>query len=902
MPTSRLFLIDGYSNLFRAFHAIRGLSNSKGEPTNAVYGFLNMLRKLLREEKPELIGVALDSSEPTVRSARFADYKANRAPMPPDLVPQIPRLRAAIAAYRIPILEYADYEADDVIGTLAKKAAAQGYEVVVVSADKDFFQLVGPGVSLYHTGREKLYGAAEVEADFGVPPERVVDVLALMGDAVDNVPGVPGIGDKGAKQLVREYGSLEQLLLRAAEIPRKAYREGLQQHREAALLSKELVTLHTDLPVPFDAEALRCDPPDTEALLALFSELEFFSLAEELRASAPAAVAAGAAIAAAEEVLTAADWRRHAATFTGALAVAAIGGDEPVGLAIGADEAVAFADFRRPEMRAAVEETLVTWFADPSRVLVGHDLKETLRLAPEAGAACRAELRDTMLASYLLNTALRSHGLGEVVLEKLGHRAITLREAGFERDMQPPPGDHRLLALAAERVALPWRMWPAMDAALAAALAAVLPAAALAAAGSGPALTTPISLRSVYTELEAPLIPVLLGMEETGIGLDVPFLHTMSVEMAEQLAALERDIYELAGETFNIASPPQLGAILFEKLALPVLGRTRKTKSYTTDAETLEELAVRGYPLPEKILRHREVAKLKSTYVDALPRLVGADGRLHTRYDQAVAATGRLSSVNPNLQNIPVRTEQGQRIRRAFRAAPGMLLLVADYNQIELRVLAHIAGEEALVETFRRGEDIHRSTAASVFGIAPELVSAEQRRAAKTINFGILYGMSAFGLGRNLGIPSGEAGRFINAYLDRFPKVRGYMDDTLAMAKRDGRVETLYGRARHLPDINSRNFPLRENARRMAINARIQGTAADLLKKAMIAVAGRLRAEQPQARLLLSVHDELVLEVPEAAVAAAALLVKTEMEQVAALAVPLAVDVGWGENWYAAKS
>src|SRR5688572_13576286 len=845
-PRPRLFLIDGFSNIFRAFYAIRSLSSSKGEPTNAVYGFVTMLRKLLREERPELLGVALDVGEKTFRSERFVDYKATRAPMPPDLPSQIARVREVLAAYRIPVLEAAKYEADDVLGTLALKASSEGYDVVLVSADKDLLQLVGPGVSVYHTGREKLYDARAVEEDFGVPPAQVTDVLALMGDSIDNVPGVPGIGEKGAKQLIREHGSLEALLDRAAEIKRKAYREGLTLHREDALLSKELVTIRCDLPIAFDAASLRLDPPDQETLRRLFTELEFFSLADELAAAARESPKAP--LAEAREALSGAEWSAAVAGLPSGSTVAVVGGDAaPVGLAAVAGNGVVFADFRRPGLGEAARRSLEEWLSVPGRELVGHDLKEILRLAACEPPAC-ARLFDVMLVSYVLRPALRGHGLDELALDRLDRKPISAREAGWDKGEVPPPGDARLLAYAAER------------AALAAALAPGLRRELDEAIGE--------ALGRVYWEIEAPLVPVLVGMEEAGVLVDRAFLANMSGDMAGELAGLEREIHDLAGEPFNINSPQQLGVVLFEKLGYPVLQRTRKTRTYSTGAETLEELAARGYPLPDKLLRYREVQKLKSTYVDALPALVAADGRLHTRYQQAVAATGRLSSVNPNLQNIPVRGERGQQIRRAFVAPPGAALLVADYSQIELRVLAHIAGEPALAESFRSGEDIHRATAARVLGVSPELVSPDQRRAAKVINFGILYAMSAFGLGRNLGIPSREADRFIKAYLERYPKLRQYTEETLKSAQREGKVETLFGRVRYLPDIHSKNFALRENARRMAINARVQGTAADLQKKAMIAVDRALRAAHPRARLLLTVHDELVLEVPEAEVEA----------------------------------
>jgi DNA polymerase-1 len=500
-----------------------------------------------------------------------------------------------------------------------------------------------------------------------------------------------------------------------------------------------------------------------------------------------------------------------------------------------------------------------------------------------------------MLASYLLKPTIHGHSLDELALERLRRKTITGKDAGWDRGQEPAVGDERLALYAGERIDLVRRLAPALAEELAgSARDGGAEARDGAAAGGG-------DLARIYDEIEEPLLPVLLRMEEAGILLDRPFLAEMSERLGRDLAELETKIYEVAGEPFNIGSPQQLGVILFEKLAYPVLKRTRKTKSYATGAEILEELAARGYPLPELVLRHREVAKLKSTYVDALPELVGADGRLHTRFNQAVAATGRLSSANPNLQNIPVRTELGQRIRRAFIAPEGRLLLVADYSQIELRVLAHIAGEEALVDAFRAGEDIHRTTAATVFGVAPALVTGEQRRAAKTINFGILYGMSAFGLAKNLRIGNKEAQEFIDAYLGRFPAVRRYIEETLAAAEAEGKVVTLYGRARWLPDIQSKNRALRENARRMAINARIQGTAADLMKKAMIAVARRLAAERPDSRLLLTVHDELVLEVPAAEAEEAGHLVKAEMEGVADLAVPLAVDLGSGRSWYHAK-
>jgi DNA polymerase-1 len=873
----RLFLIDGYSNIFRAFYAIRNLSNSRGEPTNAVYGFVTMLKKLLREEDPELIGVALEGGR-TFRSDKFEDYKANRSPMPEDLRSQIPLIRKVLEAYRIPILELAGYEADDVLGTLSCRAAEAGYQVVLVSADKDLMQLVEPRVSLYHTGRNKLYGPQEVTEDFGVPPEKVADVLALMGDSIDNIPGVPGIGEKGAKGLIQEYGTLEDLLARAGEVSRKAYREGLLQHAEQARLSKELSTIHTNLDVPLDPEALHRDPPDVEALRKVFAELEFFSLVEELGPAGPT-TAGAVEFPVAEEAVTAEVWADRAGRLVGGeVYVAVLGEDRPLGLAVAApgEETVIYADFRRDGLRDAALESLKGWIGSPTVRLAGHNLKEVLRLCP--GPLCESALFDAMLVSYLLKPSVHGHSLDELALERLSRKALTAKDAGWDKGQAPPVGDSRLAAYAAERVEIARRMAEVMAQELAAG-----------------------SLAKVYTEIEAPLVPVLLRMEEAGILLDTGYLREMSVELGTEIAGLEGEIYKQAGETFNLNSPQQLGVILFEKMGLPALKKTQKTKSYSTGAETLEELARRGYPIAQLLLRYRELTKLKSTYIDSLPELVGADGRIHTRFNQAVAATGRLSSTNPNLQNIPVRTELGQRIRRAFIAPPGQVLLVADYSQIELRILAHIAEERALIDAFAAGEDIHRATAAVVLGAAPELVTPEQRRAAKTINFGILYGMSAYGLSQELGISSKEADRFITAYMGQYPGVKRYMEETLESAEREGKVETLYGRVRWMPDIKSKNWNLRENARRMAINARIQGTAADILKLAMIAVDRRLRDEQPGAHLLLTVHDELVLEVPEEQAEAVAAIVKAEMEGVADLKVPLVVDAGWGKSWYEAK-
>ncbi|MFQ5348972.1 MAG: DNA polymerase, partial [Thermoanaerobaculia bacterium] len=582
---NRLYLIDGYSNIFRAFYAIRELSNSKGEPTNAVWGFLNMLRKLLREEQPELVGIALDVSSDTVRKEQYADYKANRKPMPEDLRPQIPWIRKLIEAHRIPILELEKYEADDVLGTLSRAASAAGHEVVIVSADKDLMQLVGDKVWLFHTGREKLYGPREVEEDYGVPPAKIVDYLALVGDTSDNVPGVPLIGGKTAASLLAEYGSLADLLDRADEVKGKRG-ENLRSHRDDAILSRDLVTIHTDLPVEFQPDELRHEPPDPDRLRELYRELEFHSLIEELEGSA---AGGGEPVAPAAEIETAGEWRSRIGELGDELFLAAVG-EPAAGLAAGGAEGdVLFADLRRDGMREAVQQSLAGLLGGDAEI-VGHDLKEVLRLAPD-GRDATAPLFDTMLVSYVLRPALRGHGLAEIALERLDFSALSHKEAGWDKGEPPMPGTESLLAYAGERVELARRL----------------------AAPMRKELDTDEGLNRVYREVEAPLVPVLVGMEETGVLLDVDFLAGMSARMGEELAGLEESIYEIAGHPFNLNSPKQLGVVLFEELGYPPLKKTRKTKSYSTSAETLQELAVQGYPVAELLLRYREISKLKST-------------------------------------------------------------------------------------------------------------------------------------------------------------------------------------------------------------------------------------------------------------------------------------------------
>ncbi|HXT22390.1 MAG TPA: DNA polymerase, partial [Thermoanaerobaculia bacterium] len=577
MSGKRLFLIDGYSNIFRAYFAIPNLSNSKGHPTNAVYGFHNMLRKLLRESQPDLIGVAWDVSSRTVRSEKFAEYKANRTPMPDDLRAQIKWIRQVLEGYRIPILELPNWEADDVIGTLALQAAEQGYDVTIVSADKDLLQLVRPGISVAHTFRDKVYTPELVEQDVGVPPDRIVDLLALIGDTIDNIPGVPGIGEKGAPQLIREYGSLEGLLARTAEVKRKNYREGLEQHREQALLSKELATIRTDLPIAFEPALLERQPQDNETLRALFAELEFFSLLAELTT-----VTAVTELKQAEEVTSAAELPALLGALPERVSLLALGPEAAVGVAFAdAAGAARWVDFRRDGLREAFNTTLAQWLVEPGRRILGHDVKEVLRLVPTVRACCG--LDDVMLWSYLLNPALKGTTIEEIALEGLHHRAFTYQDAGWGKGQEPALGDPRLLGLASERIELLGRLEQRLATQLA---------------------ESPLA--RVYRDIEAPLVGVLMAMEEAGVALDVPFLQKMGVELGEQLAKLEAEAWQIAGMEFNLGSPRQLGEVLFEKLAYPIFKRTRKSKSYSTDVETLQDLAAKGFPLADVVMRHRE--------------------------------------------------------------------------------------------------------------------------------------------------------------------------------------------------------------------------------------------------------------------------------------------------------
>ncbi|MEP6995805.1 MAG: DNA polymerase I [Acidobacteriota bacterium] len=867
MPQDRpkLYLVDSMSNIHRAYHAIQRLSTSAGRPTNAVYGFVTMLRKMLREHAPDLVAAAWDGPQRTKRHEAYAAYKANRVAMADDLAVQLPQIRELLEAYRIPVLELPGFEADDVIGTLAAKASDAGFDVVIVTADKDMLQLVGPHVRVFHTGKEVFLDEPGVETFFGVRPGQVADVLALMGDSVDNVPGVPGVGQVTAKKWIGQYGSLTALLERADEIKGKVG-ESLRQNTDAAMLSRQLVGIPTDLPIAFDPNALRRSEPDFGKLKEIFVRLEFHSLAAEIQGeSAKPPEFVSRRVAPGEAFSPNRGRAGVALLIRGERALLAVsdGAETQIAEEGVSDIAARWANLDRAGAAFAVAD------AKPL---------ETLLL--RAGGAVAGDLFDVCLAQYVLSPGVGSSELEPMAFQRLGHQLLADKEAGVSACALPENYE----IANADR-------WLAERASSALALAEPLALE----------LSARPALEKIYREIERPLTPVLARMEVAGVAIDVPLLREFSARMEKELRELERQIWELAGEEFNLNSPVKLGQILFEKLGYPVLKKTAKTRSSSTGFEVLSELAERGFPLPKLMLEFREISKLKGTYVDALPAIADANARVHTSLRQTVAATGRLSSSDPNLQNIPIRTEAGRQIRKAFVAPPGRQLVVADYSQIELRILAHMSGDEALIRAFVEEQDIHRATAAKIFGVAPDLVSQEMRYAAKRINFALLYGMAAFTLGKELGVSTSEAKSYVDSYFAQFPRVRATLDAIVEEARRTREVTTLFGRVRPIPDIVASNPAVRSNAERMALNAPIQGTAADIIKIAMVRLDAALPRAGLDARMVLQVHDELVLETPSAEVPEVSRLVREVMEGAAQLKVRLSVDVGSGQDWLAAK-
>ena len=857
VPGERLFLIDAFGFIFRAYHArarsgAPPMRTSNGLSTEAVYIFNNMLRKLTREYQPTHIAAVFESGEATHRVEEFAEYKANRVETPPDLLEQIPYVRRLLEAMRIPVLEYRGYEADDVIGAIARREEAAGMEVVIVSSDKDMMQLVTDRVSMLNPAKDdEWYSPAKVKEFMGVEPAQVADLLALKGDAVDNIPGAPGIGDKGARDLIAQFGSVEGAIAHAGEVQRKAYRESLQNNVDRIRMSKRLATIETGVPIEFSLDAAAAHTPDPAALKAVYQTMEFHSLLKELGPAEDTRAREYATFADAGELCAwLAEVPRGAAV---AVAIARSGEGE---LAL---DAIGLA-WKPGEARAASGEmvsALKPWLEDAGAPKIACDVKAAMLALEEMGIAGAGFDHDVMLYAFLLDADTAGCSL-----EELARRRLDLK-------LGAAPEQHADIILE-----LNGQLEPAIDAR---------------------------GLRELYSTIELPLTRVLQRMEHTGILIDRAELQRLSTMMEGGIGRLTERIHTLAGKPFNISSPQQLGRVLFEDLNLPAPVKYGKGKAISTAADVLETLAA-DHEIVRLVLEYRQLSKLKGTYVDALPLLVDPrTGRLHTSFNQAGAATGRLSSSNPNLQNIPVRTELGREIRAAFVPRPGWKLITADYSQIELRLLAHFSGDPLLVESFRDGEDIHTRTASEVMGVPPMMITPEARRDAKAVNFGIVYGISAFGLAAQLGISRGEAERYIRGYFERYAGVRRFLDETIAAVRLSGVTRTLFGRERPIPDMNSRNPNARGFAERTAVNSPLQGTAADLIKLAMVRVEAALESGGYQSAMLLQVHDELVFECPPEEVEAVSKLAQREMEGVRELAVPLEVDIGVGDNWRDAK-
>jgi DNA polymerase I len=878
--------------MYRAYHAIRGLTGPDGRSTNAVYGFVTMLRKLLNDHKPQYIVAAFDLRGPTFRSELAADYKANRAPMPSDLAEQIPFVHEACEAMGVPVLTYPGFEADDVIGTLALKGEADGHPVAIVTGDKDFFQLVNDQISVFNPRDEGTwYNASGVKDKFGVMPDQVVDVLALMGDSIDNIKGVPGIGEKGARDLIAAHGSLDALLEHAGSLTQKKYREALLANADGARASRVLLQIRTDVPLPGIADcSFEYKGLDRQKCFELFSTLGFRSLVTEFAPTAATVGADYAVVSSAAQLTALTSSLAQAGRFAlsvigdcpGGMRSSMVGVSFSTGphwaryLPVGHTSLEASPDISSKDAFAALRPLL----EDPAIAKIGHDLKFDLMMLAHEGVALNGLEFDTMLADYVLDPTRSSHTIEEAALEHLGYKALRQEDVcgTGQRAMALPhlPAD-AILNFAGERADLAWQL----------------------AAALGTRLKDE-GVDALFRELEMPLIPVLAAIEQCGVRIDLPALASQSQRIDAELAGRSAKIFEQAGEAFNINSPKQLSIILFDKLQLPAAKRTGKTKVASTAVDVLEDLAL-THDLPRLILEWRALMKLKGTYIDALPQLLHSrTARVHTSFNQAVAATGRLSSSDPNLQNIPIRTDLGREIRRAFIADPGFVLISADYSQIELRVLAHLAREEALIEAFQRGEDIHDRTALNVFGDHSGLDKHELRRRAKIINYALLYGKTAFTLSRDIGVTPAVAQQFIDAYFGGFPRVRGFIDQTIEQARDKGFVETMFGRRRMVPELRSRNNQIRMSSERMTVNFPIQGTAADILKRAMLAVHAQLKGTD--ARMILTVHDELLIESPGETANEVAETVRHAMQNAVQLAVPLTVDVGIGPNWREAKS
>ena len=889
MPKRKTFyLVDGSSYIFRAFFGVRQLSTSKGFPTNALYGFINMLQKVIREEKPDYLVVAFDSPDKTFRHKIYPDYKANREAPPEELAKQFPYFEPLVQAYGLSSVRRPGFEADDIIGTLAKKGTQEELEVVIVSGDKDMMQLISPNVYMLDTMKNKKFMDKEVVEKFGVQADKVVEVMGLMGDSSDHIPGVAGIGPKIAAELIQKFGSIESLYKQINEVEKKKVKEKLEHDKENAFMSRELVSIDTEMDLEFNSDLMKPGKIDSTKLKKMFEEFEFVSFLEGMQGEVTNSLKIDRS--GYKTILTEKSFndlikslvKKKSFVFDVETTNKRPVWARMVGISFSFEEGNAcylplvhryLGSPDQLEFKMVCEK-LKPIFEDKRIKKCGHNIKYDLIVMANEGITLDGVDFDTMIASYLLNPSSRGHGLDSLTMEYFGHKNLTYkeivgtgnREIGFDEVEV-----NRATEYAAEDSDMTWRLKGKLQ----------------------PQLKD--STLKLYKEIELPLLEVLAEIELNGVYVDRKNLTELSSKIDKQLLRLEKDIYVLAGEEFNINSPKQLSVILFEKLKLPVIKKTKT--GYSTDVSVLE-LLIAEHKLPKQILSYRQLAKLKSTYVDALPgEIFKNTGRVHTSFNQTVAATGRLSSSKPNLQNIPIRSDMGKEIRKAFTAEGDNMLLSADYSQIELRLLAHLSKDRALKDAFDKGEDIHARTAADIFGSSLDKVDENSRRMAKAVNFGIIYGLSAFGLSRQLNISRKDAKDFIDQYFLLYSKVRDFMDNTIAEARECGYTLTMFNRRRYLPDLKSDNRQVRESAERIAINSPIQGSAADLIKVAMIRLSRNLKKMKLNSKMILQVHDELVFECPVREKKEIESLVRKEMEGACTLSVPLVVDIGWGKNW-----
>ena len=882
-----LYLIDGSAYIYRGYHALPPLSNSKGIPTNAILGFTNILYKLIQEKKPEYAVMLFDAKGPTFRHNMYEAYKANRPPMPDDLIAQIPYIKKVVTGLNMPVLEMSGYEADDLIGTLSVAGARAGFTVVMVSGDKDLMQLVDDEVTMYDPMKDVWIDKAYVQEKTGVGPDKIPDIMGLTGDSSDNIPGVPGVGKKTAPQLINEYGSLEGLYENLTAITKKKMLQNLTEHQDDAFLSRDLATIDTAVDIPFSPESYRLGEADAAYLHDLFSELEFRKYQKAYAGKKAQAekiylpVLDEEALKALNEELKTSDIFALDTETTAKDPMQA----RLVGLSfsITPDKAYyvpcghEYEDAPAQLPLSRIVEVLQPVLSDPDIKKVGQNIKYDWMVLSRHNIQLEGVHFDTMVASYLINPQQHTHGLDQLAMDMLQHQMISYESVtgkGKNAINFSQVDLDKAIPYACEDADITLSLYRILD----------------------DRLNTQ-GLHELFSQMEMPLVPVLMDMEMTGIHVDVEKLTDLSGVFADELDMLQAAIHDLAGEPFNINSSQQLGTILFEKLELPVQKKTKKKTGYSTDVDVLTTLSDM-HELPKLVLRHRTIAKLKSTYTDNLLELIHPEtGRIHTSFNQTVTVTGRLSSSEPNLQNIPIRTEEGRQIRSAFVPQTGWVLLAADYSQIELRILAHCADDGILIDAFKKDEDIHTRTASEVFQVFPSFINDELRRQAKAINFGIVYGMSAFGLSRELGISRKMAQEYINHYFARYKGVKAFMDNAVAQARESGQTSTLLGRIRRLPDINSKNARIKQFAERTAINTPIQGSAADLIKLAMIRCRTAIRKQGLQAHMLLSVHDEIIFEAPPEEIESLSSLVQEEMEGVFDLKVPLKVNIGTGQNW-----